>query len=246
MPRAATTLTTASLRFAGRVALGLALLVAPVVQASDYSYGGGGYSRGSYGGGSSYGRSGGGYATGSSGYSYSRSGGGSSRGYSYSGGGRSYSSSRGYSGGGKSYSYSGGSKGGSYGHGGGYHGGKGGGHHHESGTKTASSGPRLYRHTYSNRYSHGGSSFGWLRVSGGENRYHGYDGPNTSISRPHRGDWNAKLAAQRRWDQMQYKKYQTADNARAKCGFTDSPAYCYRLLGPSSGERQPEKDIVRY
>lgn len=157
--------------------------------------------------------------------------------YSSYGGGRSYYGGSSYSGG--SYSrggYSGGSSrsysrssygGGSYHHGGG----------HSKPSKSASSGRRYH---YSVGYRDGGSGHSWLSFRRGEDSRNGYTGPNTSINRPHRSNWIAKLNEQRRWDEQQLKRSQQSRGA--ECGFTTSPAYCYKLEGPYP----PELKIVRY
>ena len=119
------------------------------------------------------------------------------------------------------------------------------------GGSTSTNNPPIYvggggseRGGYAAYYSHGTSGFSWLQYSGGKNNYSGYNGTNTYVQHPHRDDWYSKLAAQRRWDNMQYRNYMRAQasNSGAKCGFTTSPAYCYRLEGPYPSEMR----LTRY
>ncbi len=123
-----------------------------------------------------------------------------------------------------------------------YHGG-GGWHHHPSPSPapaSSSSGSTSSR-TYSSYYRSGGSSYGFQNFSG-QNSYNGYNGNSVSINTPHRGDWEAKLQAQRQWDNMQYQKMQREDASNVRCGLSNPPAYCYRLQGPYPTEMR----VVRY
>ena len=77
-------------------------------------------------------------------------------------------------------------------------------------------------------------------MNSGRNNDNGYDGANARTNTPHRSDWNAKITAQRKWDQQQIKE--ARNSGGMNCGFTDSPAYCYRLKGPYPQELR----ILRY
>lgn len=105
-------------------------------------------------------------------------------------------------------------------------------------TATASTYQRRYHYTVGYRDGDGG--FSWLGWRRGVDSSNGYSGANTFINRPHRADWNAKLNAQRRWDEDQFQQSQQAGGAA--CGYTTSPAYCYKLMGPYPSELK----IVRY
>lgn len=115
--------------------------------------------------------------------------------------------------------------------------------HVKTPTKTTSgSKGRTYRATYRNGYRNGGGGYSWLNQWGRGSSGNGYTGPNTSVSTPHRSDWNAKLKAQRRWDEQEYKNMQKADSSNVRCGLSNAPAYCYRLKGPYPKEMY----VVRY
>lgn len=96
---------------------------------------------------------------------------------------------------------------------------------------------RSYPATY-----HNGSGYGysWAGFNSGVDTNNGYTGAFGADNTPHRADWLAKLQAQRQWDEKQYAKANGGDGAA--CGFTNSPAYCYKLMGPYPSELK----IVRY
>ena len=138
-----------------------------------------------------------------------------------------------------------------YGWRGGHNGGHGGhGHYHPTPSKptptpvvrtSSSNSGKSYR---KGRYRSGGSGHGWLNSQwrSGENSRTGYTGPGGGINTPHRADWNAKLKAQRKWDEQEFKKSQQADATNMRCGLSNPPAYCYRLKGPYPTEMR----VVRY
>lgn len=96
--------------------------------------------------------------------------------------------------------------------------------------------------TYSAYYRQGGSGYGFLNKWARGSSNNGYSGAYTYINTPHRGDWNAKLQAQRQWDNEQYRKMQQAESKELRCGLNNAPAYCYRLKGPYPEEIR----VVRY
>ncbi|RYG61646.1 MAG: hypothetical protein EON60_02765 [Alphaproteobacteria bacterium] len=127
--------------------------------------------------------------------------------------------------------------------------GNGGGHYHNptpAPQPSASSGSssRTYSssRSYNAHYRQGGSGYGYLNYSRGENTDNGYNGASVSINTPHRGDWQSKLQAQRQWDDMQYRKMQQESSNTARCGLSNPPSYCFRLQGPYPTEMR----IVRY
>lgn len=84
----------------------------------------------------------------------------------------------------------------------------------------------------SNQYRDGDSGVSWLRFGGRGNSNNGYRGSNISINTPHRSDWESKITAQRQWDEAQMRQAQQRGGKGTECGFTTSPAYCYKLNSP--------------
>lgn len=130
------------------------------------------------------------------------------------------------------------SYGGNYG---GYHGGYHGGGYHSSPAPSYNSNNSGRRYYYSTGYRSGNGGFGWLNYRSGEDDNNGYSGSYAGDNRPHRADWEAKLQAQRQWDEKQYAKMQ-GPNGDLRCGLSGAPAYCYRLQGPYPTEFK----VVRY
>ncbi|RYG59543.1 MAG: hypothetical protein EON60_10125 [Alphaproteobacteria bacterium] len=130
-----------------------------------------------------------------------------------------------------------------------YDGGSGGGHYHNpppAPQPAASSGSssRTYTNSrsYNARYRQGRSGYSYLKYSRGEDSDMGYRGANVRINTPHRGDWQSKLRAQRKWDETQYRKMQQEAAGNARCGLSNPPSYCFKLQGPYPTEMR----IVRY
>ncbi len=94
--------------------------------------------------------------------------------------------------------------------------------------------------SYPAYYRSGNGGFGWLNYNRGRSSSTGYQGAGGANNTPHRSDWYAKLQAQRRWDEQQFKKMQARGGA--ECGLSGAPAYCYKLMKPYPTEIR----IVRY
>lgn len=121
----------------------------------------------------------------------------------------------------------------------GYHGGGHGGHKPSPAPQTSNNSGRRYY--YNVGYRGTGSGFGFMNYNSSRNSNNGYQGAGGGNNTPHRGDWYAKLQAQRRWDEQEFKKAQQGRGG-AECGLSGAPAYCYKLQGPYPTEMK----IVRY
>lgn len=104
-------------------------------------------------------------------------------------------------------------------HGGGHGGNHGGGNHNPAPAPSTGNQSRTY-HYPARSYQNGGSGFSFRSYGRGVDTRNGYNGPNTSISRPHRAAWNAYIRREANRDAV------SQQTMRPDCGMNRSPLDC--------------------